>query len=176
MSDLPSFNFTGTPTVSNSAILKLSDLGSLSANIVTTGNITANNAYITTNVYAGYSDDRLKTDKYPLSDVLRVLPNLSTFNYYPNTSFCRNLGIETKNEREIGMSAQEVSMYFPEVVCPAPCDVTEDELSGETYSRTGLNLLTIRYERLVPVLFQAIRELNEKIERLEKRLIFLELK
>ena len=169
-------SFTGTPTIGGSSILKLSDLGSLSANIVTTGNITANNAYITTNVYAGYSDDRLKTDKYPLSDVLRVLPNLSTFNYYPNTSFCRNLGIETKNEREIGMSAQEVSMYFPEVVCPAPCDVTEDELSGETYSRTGLNLLTIRYERLVPVLFQAIRELNEKIERLEKRVMFLELK
>ena len=176
MSDLPSFNFTGTPTISNSAILKLSDLGSLSANIVTTGNITANNAYITTNVYAGYSDDRLKTDKYPLSNVLRVLPNLSTFNYYPNTSFCQDLGIETKNEREIGMSAQEVSTYFPEVVCPAPCDVMQDELSGETCSRTGLDLLTIRYERLVPVLFQAIRELNEKIERLEKRVIFLELK
>ena len=176
MSDLPSFNFTGTPTISNSAILKVSDLGSLSANIVTTGNITANNAYITTNVYAGYSDDRLKTDKYPLSNVLRVLPNLSTFNYYPNTSFCQNLGIETKNEREIGMSAQEVLTYFPEVVCPAPCDVKEDELSGETCSRTGLDLLTIRYERLVPVLFQAIRELNEKIERLEKRVMFLELK
>ena len=73
------------------------------------------------------------------------------------------------------MSAQEVKSFFPEVVCPSPCDVVEDAQSGETSSRTGLNILTIRYERLVPVLFQAIRELNEKIDCLEKRVRFLEL-
>ena len=72
------------------------------------------------------------------------------------------------------MSAQEVNKYFPEVVCLSPCDVIEDAQSGETSSRTGLDILTIRYERLVPVLFQAIRELNEKVDFLETRISFLE--
>ena len=69
------------------------------------------------------------------------------------------------------MSAQEVGCIFPEIVCPAPCDVLNDPLSGEQLSRTGMNLLTIRYERLVPVLLQAIRELTIRVEELETKFI-----
>ena len=46
-----------------------------------------------------------------------------------------------KNEREIGMSAKEVSTYFPEVVCPAPCDVIEDEISGKRLHALVLSYL-----------------------------------
>ena len=69
------------------------------------------------------------------------------------------------------MSAQEVGCIFPEIVCPALCVVLNDPLSGEKLSRTGMNLLTIRYERLVPVLLQAICELTICVEELETKFI-----
>ena len=140
-------------------------------NLYCYGNITANNGYFTSNIYAGYSDDRLKIRTSNLSNVLPYIKTLSTFQYYPNTSVCKQLCIDVSNKSDIGMSAQEVGSIFPEIVCPAPCDVLDDPLSGEKLSRTGMNLLTIRYERLVPVLLQAIRELTIRVEELETRII-----
>ena len=52
------------------------------------------------NIYAGYSNDRLKVDKDSLLNMLYVFDYLSMFNYYPNTSFCKSLVIQAKNERE----------------------------------------------------------------------------
>ena len=144
---------------------------SILTNLYCYGNITANNGYFTSNIYAGYSDDRLKIRTSNLSNVLPYIKTLSTFQYYPNTSFCKQLCIDVSNKSDIGMSAQEVESIFPEIVCPAPCDVLNDPLSGEKLSRTGMNILTIRYERLVPILLQAIRELTIRVEELEKKIM-----
>jgi hypothetical protein len=56
-------------------------------------------------------------------------------------------------KKEVGVSAQQVQKILPEVVFPAPRD--------EHY-------LTVKYERLVPLLIEAIKELNEKVKQLEK--------
>jgi hypothetical protein len=50
------------------------------------------------------------------------------------------------------VSAQEVQAIMPEVVAPAPID--------EKY-------LTVRYERLVPLLLEAIKELRAEIKLLK---------
>ena len=52
------------------------------------------------------------------------------------------------------MSAQEVQAILPEVVVPAPID--------EQY-------LTVHYDRLVPLLIEAIKELSARVKELEAK-------
>ena len=59
-----------------------------------------------------------------------------------------------KVKREVGVSAQEVQSILPEIVAPAPID--------EKY-------LTVRYERLVPLLIEAIKELEAQVAELKAR-------
>ena len=139
-------------------------------NAYMTGNIYAYNGYYIGNVFTGYSDDRLKIRDSDMSDCLGKLKSLSTFKYYPNTSVCKELGVQSSNDLDIGMSAQEVQEYFPEVVSRAPCDVQVNESTGEVISKTGQDLLTIRYERLTPIIIQAIKELADLYETLNSRI------
>jgi hypothetical protein len=50
----------------------------------------------------------------------------------------------------------------------APFDTTTNE-TGEVKSLTGEHYLTVDYARLVPVLIEAIKQLEEKVNRLEGR-------
>ena len=70
---------------------------------------------------------------------------------------------------QIGLSAQEVSKHFPECSSIAPFDMEKNE-EGEIVSKSGENYLTLQYERLVPVLLQAIKELNAKVKELESKI------
>ena len=112
----------------------------------TTGEIRATN-----NVTAYYSDDRLKTKLGLIEDALEKVNSLSGF-YYEANETAQALGYEVK--REVGVSAQEVEAIMPEVVAPAPID--------DKY-------LTVRYEKLIPLLVQAIKELSVKVESLESK-------
>ena len=149
-------------SVSNGCITNISCL-----NISCMGNMFALNGYFTNNVYAGYSDDRLKIRHVNLSDCLSKINSLSTFQYYPNVCVCESLQIHSCSQLQIGMSAQEVKNYFPELVNIAPCDILIDETTGKVNSRSGLNILSIQYEKFTPVIIQAIHELTERIRQLE---------
>ncbi len=91
---------------------------------------------------------RLKTKLGAIEDALSKVKSLSGF-YYEANETAQALGYEVK--REVGVSAQEVQRVQPEVVAPAPID--------DKY-------LTVRYEKLVPLLIEAIKELSEKVEKL----------
>ena len=110
----------------------------------TTGEIRATN-----NITAYYSDDRLKDRKGNIEDALGKINSLNGFNYSANET-AQELGYEVKPE--VGLSAQEVQKVLPEVVVPAPID--------DKY-------LTIHYDRVVPLLVEAIKELSAKVEKLE---------
>jgi hypothetical protein len=85
-----------------------------------------------------------------IDNALQKVNTLTGF-YYEANETAQSLGYKPK--REVGLSAQEVQNILPEIVVPAPID--------EQY-------LTIYYEKLIPLLVEAIKELTEKVEKLEK--------
>ena len=133
----------------------------------------------TGNITAFYSDERLKNITEYVSDVLPILSKINVFKYNCN-DLAASYGYD-KSKKEIGLSAQEVQKYYPEVVSIAPFDSEYDEETKKIVSKSGENYLTLDYERLVPVLIQGIKDLNNvtisqqsKITDLEERLARLE--
>jgi hypothetical protein len=112
-----------------------------------TGQILATN-----NITAYYSDDRLKTRLGNIEDALAKLMTLNGFHYKAN-EIAQALGYESKTE--VGLSAQEVQAILPEVVVPAPIDN---------------QYLTIHYEKVIPLLVEAIKEQQNQIKVLQEKL------
>jgi hypothetical protein len=127
--------------------MRISSAGGFS--IGTTADPGAGALYATGNITAYYSDDRLKTRLGNIENALDKVKTLTGF-YYEANQTAQDLGY--KPVREVGVSAQKVQEILPEVVAPAPID--------EQY-------LTVRYEKLVPLLIEAIKELTDKVEKLE---------
>jgi hypothetical protein len=115
----------------------------------TTADPGAGAIFATGNITAYYSDDRLKTRLGSIDDALGIIDKIDAF-YYEANETAKELGYEAV--REVGVSAQSVQRVLPEVVAPAPIDA---------------EYLTVRYERLVPVLIQAIKELTARVAQLE---------
>jgi hypothetical protein len=119
-----------------------------SIGVGTAGSGTAGEIRATNNITAYYSDDRFKTNLGNIPAALAKVMALNGF-YYEANELAQSYGYEKKSE--IGVSAQQVQAILPEVVAPAPIDE---------------NYLTVRYERLVPLLIEAIKELNAKVDAL----------
>jgi hypothetical protein len=109
---------------------------------------TAGEIRATNNVTAYYSDDRLKNRLGPIEDALAKVLSLEGF-YYEANELAQSLGYVPV--REVGLSAQQTQRVLPEVVVPAPID--------DRY-------LTMRYERVIPLLVEAIKELSAKVDAL----------
>lgn len=119
------------------------------------------------NITAYYSDDRLKTKTGTIPDALAKVASLEGFTYVENET-ARSVGY-ANDRQQVGVSAQAVQAVLPEAVHLAPFDydVAED---GTITSKSGENYLTVDYSRIVPLLIEAIKELNNKVENLEAEL------
>jgi hypothetical protein len=110
------------------------------------------NLFVGGNVYSSYSDLRLKNVIKPIENSLENLAKIDTFYYEPN-ELAKSLGI--KGGVTLGVSTQSVKLVYPEIIGPSPINNKYD---------------TVQYEKLVPVLIDAINRLNSKIEYLENKL------
>jgi len=117
--------------------------------------------YATGDVIAYYSDARLKKDIIKIDSALDKLSKINGYYYKPNEIALSQQNGE-KDERKIGVIAQEIQEVFPEVVEFAPFD--RDEFGN---SKSGEDYLTVKYERLVPVLIAAIKEQQVQIDELK---------
>jgi hypothetical protein len=106
-----------------------------------TGNITA-----TGDITAFFSDDRLKTKFGNIESALEKVLALNGFLFEPN-ELAQSLGYEKK--KEVGVSAQQVKTVLPEAIATAPIDS---------------KYMAVKYERLIPLLIEAIKQLNDKVE------------
>ena len=155
-------------SITNACVTNISGQTASFTNVSVAGQLYAQTGWFY-NVYSGYSDERVKIKKANLSNCLSKISSLSTFEYYPNASLFNEYGIPFVNKPDIGLSAQELLPLFPDLVCPAPCDTIYNSESNTETSRTGLNLLTVKYDRLIPVLIRAIQELKDEVDVLKSK-------
>ena len=116
--------------------------------------ITAGGLGVEGNIYAGgdivafnSSDVELKKDISPISNALDMINSLTgnTFAWKPEANIFGNKGMDT------GIIAQEVeALGLPGVA-----------------KRRGDGTLGVRYDRLIPVLIEAVKELTAKVKSLE---------
>jgi len=117
------------------------------ANSYTIAGLAVNGAITATgNVTAYFSDERLKTKVGDIQNALSKVRQITTMIYHPNQTAV-DLGYDA-SIMEVGVTAQSVQAVQPEAVAPAPID--------EKY-------LTVKYERLVPLLIEAIKEIDDKV-------------
>ena len=99
----------------------------------------------TSNITAYYSDSRLKDFEGPIDSALDKVKALTGY-YFKENDLARSFGYDNE-KRQVGVSAQEVESVLPEVVTEAPFNS---------------DYKSVWYEKLVPLLIEAIKELDDK--------------
>lgn len=120
------------------------------------------------NVTAYYSDERLKSKVGKIEGALSKVKQLEGF-LYVNNEVAKEHGY-TSTKQQVGVSAQQVLAVQPEAVSLAPFDIHTHETSGEISSKSGNNYLTVQYDRLIPLLIEAIKELSDQVEAIKQEL------
>ena len=101
------------------------------------------------------SDIRLKENITLIENALEKVSSLSGFTYTWNQE-AKDAGLRGDEHEclQVGVSAQDVQKVQPEAVKPSP-------VNRQKY-------ITVQYERLVPLLIEAIKELKEEVEELKR--------
>jgi hypothetical protein len=120
------------------------------------------------NITAYASDERLKQNFKTIENPLEKLDQISGYVFDWDVELCRSLGFAPTQKHEHGFKAQEIQKIVPDAVTLAPFDVDRDE-NGNDFSRSGKDYLTVRYDRLVPLLLESIKELKKEIELLKAK-------
>lgn len=122
------------------------------------------------------SDERLKTDIEPLEGSLDKLLRLRgvSFLWREDHGTHRDYTKDANREitpRQIGVIAQDVLAEFPEIVHQWPVFAQQyDEEEEATLSvETGETRYAVDYGRVVPILIEALREVDERLHVLEEK-------
>ena len=112
------------------------------------------------NITAYSSDRRLKENIETIENAVEMVGRLRgvTFDWKDGVE---EFGFHPDMKHETGLIAQEVMEVIPDAVAPAPFDHNEQgSISGENY-------ITVKPEKIIPVLIEAIKELNAEVEKLK---------
>jgi hypothetical protein len=149
-----------TSGLNRASISNLGDMSlTRSLGVGTAGSGTAGEIRATNEITAYYSDRRLKTDVRPISNAIEKVMSLNGIIYRSN-DVAKEYGFTTDNTI-VGLFADEVEAVLPEAVRPAPFD-----LDANNESKSGKNYKTIQYEKVVPLLVEAIKEQQLQINKL----------
>ena len=130
----------------------------------------SNNAYVkiggalevTGDIVSLASDKRLKENIIPIDGALNKIDKINGV-YFNYTDKAKEANPHFGDGRQVGLIAQEIQEVLPEVVNFAPFDygVDNKNISGENY-------LTLNYDKVVPLLLQAIKELKCELDEVKK--------
>lgn len=113
-------------------------------------------------ITAYYSDERLKTILGNIPNALDKINSLRGI-YYINNDIANSFGY-TSTKQQVGVIAQEIEQVLPEIVSLAPFDIDE-----KGTSKSGENYKTVQYDKIVPLLIEAIKELSLEIQNLKDK-------
>jgi hypothetical protein len=130
---------------------------------VRTGTIAARS-----DITAYASDERLKTNFVTIQNPLEKLKSIAGYEFDWLTDKCKTLGFQPSTIHEHGVKAQEIQRVVPDAVTIAPFDD-----NGNRVSKSGENYLTVKYEKLVPLLIESIKEQQTQIDELKDQLTSL---
>lgn len=91
------------------------------------------------------SDARLKTNIVPLSNTLQTIQQINGYTY--------NWNDKSNPDEQIGLLAQELQKVYPQLV--------KENDNGD---------LSVNYSGMIPVLLEAIKELQQRVAQLEEKL------
>ena len=154
-----SITLTGPQDIATTSNVQFGSLGIGTAASGTAGEIRATNA-----ITSYYSDERLKENIEVITSALDKVMALRGVTYNAN-QLAESFGYTSK-EKQVGVLAGDVQKVLPEAVKPAPFDIIRIDENTEV-SRSGENYQTVQYEKLVPLLIEAIKELNNEIKLLK---------
>jgi hypothetical protein len=126
----------------------------------TTSDPGAGAIYATGAITAFFSDGRLKTVSGKIENALDKVAKLSGV-YYTFNDTAKSYGYDS-DEVQVGVLAQDVEAVLPQIVKAAPFDLDE-----HNNSKSGQNYKTVQYEKLVPLLIEAINELRAEVTALK---------
>jgi hypothetical protein len=127
--------------------------------ITSTGDITA---------YS--SDARLKENVVKIENAINKVSQINGV-YFSWKPEAEKLGLKIARPDEVGVLAQEIQKVLPEAVYLAPFDQSDED---PLVSKSGEHYLTVKYEKIVPLLIEAIKEQQATIAALEQRINSLE--
>lgn len=145
-------NYDNTAVVENLAIMTAPSAGG-SNDLLTWESGTTGTGIIRKVTQASISDRRLKTNLLPINNALDGIVALNAYEYEFNDNV---EPLSLVGQKKYGLIAQDVESIFPLVVS------NNLKFGDETYK-------TIEYRELVPILIEAIKELNERIIQLETK-------
>ena len=151
-------NISSGQSIGTSDNVRFNSLGIGTNASGTTGEIRATNT-----ITAHYSDARLKENMQVIDNALTKVNSLKGITYNAN-KLAESYGYDIE-EKQVGVIAQDVKEVLPEAVKPAPFDRMIFE--GNEISKSGQEYMTVQYEKLVPLLIEAIKELTEEINKLK---------
>jgi hypothetical protein len=114
-------------------------------------------------IIAYASDKRLKHNIQRIENALSKVNSLTGMTYQWNNVGSQHGWSPDMETREAGVFAQDVQAVLPEAVKLAPFD------NNMGVSKSGENFLTVKYEKIVPLLIEAIKELKAEIDELKSQ-------
>lgn len=131
-------------------ILTTTTSGAFNANVSSTKlSFVPNSGILTATDFSATSDERLKDVVKDIAGAVGLVQSLRGVEYKWN-DMAKTIGVSDDERTQVGLIAQDVEKLYESLV-----------IKGED------GYLRLSYDRLVPILVQAIKELSERVKRLE---------
>jgi hypothetical protein len=120
----------------------------------------------TSNIYAYTSDRRLKENFRPIENAIDKVKSIGGYIFDWRQDMMAKHSFEPDQPKDdCGVIAQDIQKVMPAAVQRAPFDYSPNE---KNHSKSGEEFLTVQYEKIVPLLIQAIKEQQDQIDELKK--------